>query len=132
MDIKNRFCPKCSTYMNIIEISNNMPISNNLQIENKKTGLYLTCKRCSFLRKTKEDNLVIPYYSMRKEKTRVMNMSRMIEDYKNDSRYARTKTMKCINKKCKKLNSEIVIVNHEYYSEAMYICTECDHYWGKY
>jgi len=119
--------------MNIIEITSTTD-TDNLHIEDKKitNGLYLTCNKCLYTKKSKDNILIIPYYSVREENTRIMNMSRMVEDYKHDSRNEVTKRMKCINNKCKQLNPEIVIVKHKKYTEAMYICKNCNHYWGKY
>ena len=133
MDIKNKFCPKCSTYMNETEVLNNSFNLSNIQTDTKiQNGLYLLCKKCSHFEKIINNILIIPHYSSIEEKLRPIHITRFIEDCKNDSRYARTKNMKCINTNCKKKNPEIIIVNYEYTTEAMYICMNCDHYWGHY
>ena len=137
MERQNRFCPKCSMYMKILEMTNNLENINRLDIgddekKNITPGLYLLCSNCSHLQKTKKNIFTIPHYSINDRTPNPINMVRMIQDYKNDTTYPRTNTIKCINSVCNVLKPEIVIVNNEYDTEAMYICTSCSHYWGKY
>ena len=134
MDRKNRFCSKCSMYMKILEITDDLDQLERLNInedEKKsiKPGLYLLCRNCSNLEKTKQNIFTIPHYSINDKTPSPINPIRKIEDYKNDTTYPRTNTIKCINPNCTALKPEIVIVNNEHETKAMYICMSCSNYW---
>lgn len=104
-----KFCINCGTYLRPSESDGK---------------LILFCEKCAY--NEPAEGLKIPYYSRSRNRK---NVDRVIPNFMYDMTFPRTKKIKCINKECKAVDPEIVIITSDKKLQVTKICNECKTIW---
>ena len=132
MSTTNKFCPNCSTLLQPIEkMKKYDDATDNIDADTEDVeGLYLVCGDCAY--REKINTFSVSHFSKKIEIIPFANPNRIVNDYRYDMTFPRTKSKTCANSKCPSQgnqNPEIVQITEENRPEVSYLCTVCNNMW---